>query len=57
MFWGTEGAGASWPGDDAALLVIVPATALLGIALSAALRSTRRAHHAAATAKRRTAAL
>ena len=23
-FWGAEGAGASWPGGDAALLVIVP---------------------------------
>jgi uncharacterized membrane protein len=25
MFWGAEGAGASWPGGDAALLVIIPA--------------------------------
>jgi uncharacterized membrane protein len=25
MFWGAEGAGASWPGGDGALLVIVPA--------------------------------
>ena len=24
MFWGAEGAGAHWPGDDAALLAIVP---------------------------------
>jgi uncharacterized membrane protein len=24
-FWGAEGAGASWPGNDAALLVIIPA--------------------------------
>ncbi len=24
MFWGAEGAGASWPGGDAALLAIVP---------------------------------
>jgi uncharacterized membrane protein len=23
-FWGAEGAGADWPGGDAALLVIVP---------------------------------
>ncbi len=33
MFWGTEGAGASWPGSDAALLVIVPAVALFSIGL------------------------
>jgi uncharacterized membrane protein len=24
MFWGAEGAGAKWPGGDAALLAIVP---------------------------------
>ena len=28
MFWGAEGAGAHWPGCDAALLVIIPATLL-----------------------------
>jgi len=26
IFWGATGAGAHWPGDDAALLVLVPAT-------------------------------
>lgn len=31
IFWGAEGAGAEWPGDDAALLVIVPA--VLGFSL------------------------
>jgi uncharacterized membrane protein len=31
IFWGAEGAGASWPGTDAALLVIIPV--LLGISL------------------------
>jgi uncharacterized membrane protein len=47
MFWGAEGAGAAWPGSDAALLVLVPAVALLGIGLSALLRSTyRRAEEA-----------
>ena len=38
VFWGGEGAGASWPGSDAALLVIIPAIALLGIGLTALLR-------------------
>lgn len=33
MFWGSEGAGASWPGGDAALLVIVPAVALLALGM------------------------
>jgi uncharacterized membrane protein len=32
MFWGADGAGASWPGDDAALLAIVPAVLLAAIA-------------------------
>ena len=40
-FWGAEGAGARWPGNDAAILVLVPAYALLGIALSVALRPAR----------------
>jgi uncharacterized membrane protein len=32
MFWGAEGAGAHWPGGDAALLVLIPATlALAGL--------------------------
>ncbi len=33
MFWGAEGAGASWPGNDAALLVIVPGLALAALAM------------------------
>jgi uncharacterized membrane protein len=32
-FWGAEGAGASWPGGDAALLVIIPAVALVSLAM------------------------
>jgi uncharacterized membrane protein len=40
VFWGGEGAGASWPGSDAALLVIIPAVALLGIGLVWLLRRT-----------------
>jgi uncharacterized membrane protein len=38
MFWGAEGAGAHWPGSDAALLVIIPATLALATLLTAALR-------------------
>jgi uncharacterized membrane protein len=38
MFWGAEGAGAHWPGSDAALLVLVPLTAVVGLGLSARLR-------------------
>ena len=53
VFWGAEGAGASWPGGDAALLAVVPAVALFALALVAALRlitkslrtpATRQAH-------------
>jgi uncharacterized membrane protein len=38
IFWGAEGAGAAWPGADAALLVVVPAVALFALALVAVLR-------------------
>jgi uncharacterized membrane protein len=38
IFWGAEGAGARWPGTDAALLVVVPAVALYALALVAVLR-------------------
>jgi uncharacterized membrane protein len=41
MFWGAEGAGASWPGGDAALLVIIPGLALVSLGMVAWLRSTR----------------
>jgi uncharacterized membrane protein len=37
-FWGTEGAGAHWPGGDAALLVIIPATLALAAAMVRAMR-------------------
>jgi uncharacterized membrane protein len=40
MFWGGEGAGAHWPGSDAALLVIIPAVALFGLGLILLLRQT-----------------
>ncbi|MBO0839897.1 MAG: TMEM165/GDT1 family protein [Sciscionella sp.] len=38
LFWGGEGAGARWPGSDAALLVIAPAVAVFSIVLTAVLR-------------------
>jgi uncharacterized membrane protein len=37
-FWGAEGAGAHWPGSDAALLVIIPAALLFSLGLVAAIR-------------------
>ena len=37
-FWGAEGAGAHWPGGDAALLAIVPVTAVIALAMVAVLR-------------------
>jgi uncharacterized membrane protein len=37
-FWGAEGAGAHWPGGDAALLAIVPATLVFALALVVTLR-------------------
>jgi len=37
-FWGTEGAGALWPGADAALLVLIPAIAVFALALVALFR-------------------
>jgi uncharacterized membrane protein len=33
IFWGAEGAGASWPGADASLLVIVPGVLLASLGL------------------------
>jgi uncharacterized membrane protein len=56
MFWGAEGAGASWPGNDAALLAIVPATALVGLGYTALLRRARAAGRAAVPAAGRSAA-
>ena len=38
MFWGAEGAGAHWPGGDAALLVVIPATLALALGLVALAR-------------------
>jgi uncharacterized membrane protein len=38
MFWGTEGAGVSWPGNDAALPVIVAITAVTAVGSTIFLR-------------------
>jgi uncharacterized membrane protein len=40
ILWGAEGAGARWPGDEAALLTLVPATAPFALALVGWLRRT-----------------
>jgi uncharacterized membrane protein len=40
-FWGAEGAGATWPGSDAALLVLVPAIAVYALSLVAVLRKAQ----------------
>jgi uncharacterized membrane protein len=37
-FWGAEGAGAHWPGGDAALLAIVPGVLAFALGAVAALR-------------------
>jgi uncharacterized membrane protein len=38
MFWGAQGAGAHWPGGDAALLAIVPSVLLVALAMIWTLR-------------------
>jgi uncharacterized membrane protein len=50
MFWGAEGAGAHWPGGDAALLVIIPATLAVATLMTAVLR--RRAGRSAGSGTR-----
>jgi len=47
VFWGAEGAGVSWPGHDAALLVLIPVMLLVALGYTALLR---RAHEAVVTA-------
>ena len=45
IFWGTEGAGANWPGSDAALLILIPVLVLVSLAM---VRVLRQAHERAA---------
>ena len=42
-FWGAEGAGVRWPGNDAALLVVIPAVAVAAAACILWLRSRKAA--------------
>ena len=39
MFWGAEGAGAQWPGGDAALPAIIALMALAALSMTSAVRS------------------
>jgi uncharacterized membrane protein len=41
IFWGAEGAGVSWPGQDAALLALVPVVALVALCYTVLLRPRR----------------
>jgi len=43
IFWGAEGAGVAWPGNDAALLVIIPLVLVTGFGYTALLRRSRAA--------------
>jgi uncharacterized membrane protein len=42
IFWGGEGAGSHWPGADAALLAIVPATLVCALGMVGILRRAGR---------------
>ncbi len=51
IFWGAEGAGADWPGGDAALLAIVPGVALVSLVMVTWLRRMTRAAASGAVAR------
>jgi len=48
IFWGAEGAGVSWPGHDAALLVLAPVVALVALCYTVLLRRPRAVQPASA---------
>jgi uncharacterized membrane protein len=50
-FWGAEGAGVAWPGNDAALLVLVPVVAIVSAASIFWVRSRNTAAGSAAAAE------
>jgi len=54
-FWGAEGAGVTWPGNDAALLVLVPVVAAVSLGYAAWLRRAHRLSAVAAGSQPRTA--
>jgi uncharacterized membrane protein len=43
IFWGAEGAGANWPGQDAAILGVLAFVLVLSVTLVALLRRRRTA--------------
>jgi uncharacterized membrane protein len=47
IFWGAEGAGVAWPGNDAALLGLVPVVALVSLGYAILLRRRPRPEPAA----------
>jgi uncharacterized membrane protein len=47
-FWGAEGAGVHWPGNDAALLVLVPVMAVVSLGYVLLLRPPAAAAQATA---------
>jgi uncharacterized membrane protein len=49
IFWGAEGAGAHWPGGDAALLAIIPGVLGCALGMVAALRRSAGARQARAS--------
>ncbi len=52
-FWGGEGAGVTWPGNDAALLVLVPVVALVSLGYAVWLHRSHRLADAAGRPGRR----
>ena len=51
IFWGAEGAGAQWPGGDAALLAVIGVVLAASLALAGALRAAQPARISPAEAK------
>jgi uncharacterized membrane protein len=41
IFWGAEGAGVAWPGEDAAILAVLAFVLIVALGLVSALRGRR----------------